>query len=458
MSAARKRIGKYEILSVLGKGGMGVVYRGFDPTIERPVALKIVHPHLILGEDGAEFSQRFIQEAKAIARCNHPNIVTILEYGEDQGVPYMVMEYIEGQSLHEYLNTTAVIPLKSTVRILLQVLKALSFAHEKGIVHRDVKPPNILLLPNEQVKLTDFGIARMPASNLTQIGTAIGTPYYMSPEQAQGDTADGRSDLFSVGVIFSELLAQSPVTAHDSAVLPKIEGLPPKTRVNFTVNYPKALLPVIHKSLQPHPDHRFQSAQEFSKTLLEALKLSTTTQTKTAVTTQSLPPTAAFPVASKVSVELSQQQMVRIKQMLTPHLGPIADKMIARELAQQGDLPAVIANLAKYLPNATERQHFVAEITRHSQSKNPAPVDSANTGSDSQSQAAGSGAVAYVDAATVAVLCQSYTPYLGPLADRIVQKAVKKCTSKKQLLDYLGQQIPDSKEREQFLKKWYGFM
>ncbi|MCK5120405.1 MAG: serine/threonine protein kinase, partial [Methylococcales bacterium] len=201
-----KKIDKYSIHSVLGHGAMGVVYKGYDKEIDRHVAIKVLHPHLLSGEMGDELEQRFKNEVKAAAKCLHPNIVTIFDCGVSNGSPYMVMEYVQGIDLREILKSQQKFSLAQTIGMTCNVLDALYAAHEMGIVHRDIKPANILLLDTGVVKVTDFGVARIDSSDLTQIGDVIGTPSYMSPEAKAGALVDNRSDLYSAALVLFELL------------------------------------------------------------------------------------------------------------------------------------------------------------------------------------------------------------------------------------------------------------
>ena len=200
------RLGRYEIIDEIGRGAMGIVYLGRDPRINRSVALKCLRGNLVDGKSGA---RRFQQEMRALGRLIHPNIVTIFDAGEDRetGLSYIVMEYVAGPPLIRLIRNGTVFPPGQVVEIGLQICGGLDFAHTKGVIHRDIKPGNILYSGDRQtVKITDFGIARLDRIGLTQTDRLTGTPQYMSPEQARGETLDGRSDLFSVGVLLYELL------------------------------------------------------------------------------------------------------------------------------------------------------------------------------------------------------------------------------------------------------------
>jgi serine/threonine-protein kinase len=203
------RIGKYSILRPLGKGAMGMVYEGFDPVIERKVAIKtILSEHLTDG--GASAIARFKREAQAGGRLQHPGIVAVHEYGEDQNFAYIVMEYVEGQELRKLMRERGRFELSDSLEVMRQLLAALGYSHERGVVHRDVKPANVMVLSGLKIKVMDFGIARIQSSSMTQVGTVLGTPTHMAPEQLMGETADGRTDLWAAGVIFYE----SPAAAR----------------------------------------------------------------------------------------------------------------------------------------------------------------------------------------------------------------------------------------------------
>jgi serine/threonine-protein kinase len=177
-------LGKYEIESVLGKGAMGIVYKARDPHIERTVAIKTVRKDLLDADLAAHFMARFRNEARAAGRLHHPNIVGIYEYGEAENVAYIAMEYVDGTGLREYLNRKAQFELHQVIAILVQLLGALDFAHAQGVVHRDIKPANLILTSSGVLKVADFGIARIDASNMTMTGMVMGTPSYMAPDSA----------------------------------------------------------------------------------------------------------------------------------------------------------------------------------------------------------------------------------------------------------------------------------
>ncbi|MCU1349226.1 MAG: protein kinase, partial [Acidobacteria bacterium] len=206
---AELKLGRYEIVRELGKGAMGIVYLAKDPLIGRLVALKTIRTAAHADDDEAkEFQQRFIREAQAAGILNHPSIVTVHDIGQDEstGTSFIAMEYVEGQNLKEVLAQGRTLSFEQLGDIIVQVADALDFAHSKGIVHRDVKPANIILLDGNRAKITDFGIAKIASggANLTSTGQFLGTPNYMAPEQIKGAPVDGRTDIFSLGICLYE--------------------------------------------------------------------------------------------------------------------------------------------------------------------------------------------------------------------------------------------------------------
>ena len=195
------RVGKYELRHQIGRGAMGVVFEAYDTVIERRVALKMLRTDVFAPEQLHDVRVRFKREAHSAGRLSHPNIVTIFDYGEHEGAPYIAMDLMTGEELSRSLESGARMALPQVVRVMEQLLGALGYAHEAGIVHRDVKPSNVFVLRDGSIKMVDFGLARIEASNLTETGTLLGTPAYMSPEQFLGLPVDARSDVFSAGVI-----------------------------------------------------------------------------------------------------------------------------------------------------------------------------------------------------------------------------------------------------------------
>ncbi|MDQ5918708.1 MAG: eukaryotic-like serine/threonine-protein kinase [Pseudomonadota bacterium] len=272
MADLPQKLGKYEIRRELGKGAMGVVYEGWDAGIGRRVALKTVRRDQLEGGEAAELLSRFKREAQAAGRLNHPNVVAVYEYGEDEGTAFIAMEYIEGRELKDIFDKNERVKLPDVLQLMTQVLDAIGHAHANGIVHRDIKPANVFLLPDGRLKVGDFGIARMESSNLTQAGSVLGTPAYMSPEQFMGQTVDGRSDLFSAGVILYQFLTgEKPFTGQLTTIMHKVLKEDPIAPSELNVQVPAGFDGLIRKALAKRPDERFQNAQAFISALQTAV-------------------------------------------------------------------------------------------------------------------------------------------------------------------------------------------
>lgn len=263
------KLGKYEIRHELGRGAMGIVYEGFDPFIERAVAIKTIQKSLISPSDANDVLSRFRREAQAAGRLAHPNIVAIYEYGEEGDVVYIAMELLAGVELKEYFDKAKQFHTNEIVNIMSQLLEALDYSHGRGVVHRDIKPSNILISRDGKIKIADFGIAKIESSDLTQVGTVLGTPAYMSPEQFMGLAADRRSDLYSAGVILYQLLTgERPFSGSNmTIIMHKVmhQAHRPPSELNPDVS--KSFDAVVNKALSKRPEDRFQTAAEFMASL-----------------------------------------------------------------------------------------------------------------------------------------------------------------------------------------------
>ncbi len=272
------KLGRYEIVRELGKGAMGIVYLAKDPLIGRLVALKTIRPSAHADdEDTREFQQRFVREAQAAGILNHPSIVTVHDIGQDEpsGMSFIAMEYVEGQNLKEILAQGRPLSFEQAADVIAQVAEGLDFAHSKGIVHRDVKPANIILLDGNRAKITDFGIAKITSSaNLTTTGQFLGTPNYMAPEQIKGTPVDGRSDIFSLGICLYECLTHRKPFGGDSltSISYKIvhEPFPPLHEINPTI--PEGFADVVGHCLQKDQAKRYQRGKDMANALRAVLR------------------------------------------------------------------------------------------------------------------------------------------------------------------------------------------
>jgi eukaryotic-like serine/threonine-protein kinase len=279
------KIGRYEILDEIGQGAMGTVYRARDPLIERTVAIKTV-PIAQLQQEGADAESRFLREAQSAGRLSHPNIVTIYDVGEADGLAYIAMEYLHDKTLRDLMNKGPM-PLDLALDTAMQMAEAMAFAHEHGVIHRDIKPANVVVTGKRgHIKLTDFGIAHLVNSDHTQAGQMLGSPRYMSPEQAMGREVDGRSDIFSLGAVLYEMLTGR--YAFDGDSLPTIVyRVINETPVPATTLRPK--IPAGVASLLAHMLNKKPEARPDARTLVSAFH---------ALSLASTPATAPIPVPS----------------------------------------------------------------------------------------------------------------------------------------------------------------
>jgi serine/threonine-protein kinase len=271
MDDAIKSLGRYRIQGVLGKGAMGLVYDGLDPDLGRRVAIKTILTRKLDAEAARMVAVRFEREVRAVARLNHRNIVQVYDFGVDGELAYIVMEYVQGRELKDCFDAGERFDFKSIFRLMAELLDALDFAHEAGIVHRDVKPANIMVDGAGHAKLTDFGVARVAEpgdeAEATRAGAMVGTPSYMSPEQVQGQTADRRTDIFSAGIIFYQFLTgRKPFEGTQFALQQKIVMEDPAWPSSI-VQVPPAFDRVVARALAKDPGQRYQSARAFADAL-----------------------------------------------------------------------------------------------------------------------------------------------------------------------------------------------
>jgi serine/threonine-protein kinase len=264
------KIGKYDVIDIIGRGGMGVVYLAKDPYLDRLVAIKMMNVDV---HENTDFLERFYREAKSTASLQHPNIVTVYDLGEYQSRPFLVMQYLEGQSLEALLRTHRPMALLEKINIIVEVCQGLGYAHQHGIIHRDIKPANIMVLNDGGVKIVDFGIARLGDNTMTRTGQIVGSLYYMPPEQLRDKPVDSRADIYSTGVVLYQLLTYSLPFEGEStgSTLAKIISDDPPPFSQFALSYPPELEAITLKSLAKNRDQRFPTAEAFAAALTEVV-------------------------------------------------------------------------------------------------------------------------------------------------------------------------------------------
>lgn len=447
------RIGRYRVTGLLGRGAMGVVYLGHDAAIDRPVAIKTIHRRLLQGEEGVEWLARFRREVRAAGRCLHPNIVTVFEYGEEENAPYIVMEYVQGRELRDYLKERKPLPLANAVAVIIQVLRALGHAHASGVVHRDIKPGNIILLADGQVKVTDFGIARLETGiGLTQNGMLVGTPSYMAPEQFRGENTDQRTDLYAAAMVFFELL--TGVRPFDgrgaSELMYQVLNEPPRRATALNPRLPLELDAVLERALAKAPQDRFQEAKAFIAAL-EGLKLVEREAGADASTViQPAPLQAPAPPPPNMPPGWDPVLLTQAERWLVEVLGPMAKILVRRTALQAGSPVELVQQLMATIPGEQDRLLFGRRMR--------AALGGAMTGlgavtSASVMSSQMSGSLGSFEQTALETARRDLAVYLGPIAKVLVKQTAGKVQTIQELYQRLAEHIPTAPDRAAFLKR-----
>jgi serine/threonine protein kinase len=445
MTELPQRIGKYEIKALIGEGGAGIVYEGFDPDIERKVAVKILHPHLISGQVGLEMLARFKREAISAAKCIHPNIVTILEYGQHHDKPFIVMEFVDGISLQKLIKHRRNISLKRTFSIISQLLRALNSAHRLKVVHRDVKASNVLIVRGTgRVKLADFGMARITERpDLTMIGQFIGTPRYMAPELRLGFDADFRADVFSATRLLLELLKLMPPNPLiPCSNLPEIVGMPPGNRVKTAAVYPNALIPVLMKGLEVDRKSRYQTARDLVQAIKNALPL---LMQETAIPRRKAIPSTTEPLDDPPA---SVDELDSLTNLLADFMGPIARIIMEEHETKSTSANNLATEISKEIPESDQQQEFLRSWAKLSLSRRALfnrQLPEKSIIKEPKRPIPGS---------LLKKIGDDFAHYIGPIAEPLLRHYSSKAKDTDQLVRFLGREIPDLKDGQKFVKTW----
>ena len=456
MAEHPKAIGKYAITRPLGKGAMGMVYEGFDPIIERKVAIKTILAEYLDAADMEEAVARFKREAQAGGRLQHPGIVGVYEYGHEGDMAFIVMEYVEGQELKRMLSGGKRLDLIDTFEIMKQLLAALDYSHKQGVVHRDIKPANLMIQPGPKVKVMDFGIARLETSSLTQVGTVVGTPTHMSPEQLMGLPADGRADLWSSGVILYELLTGTSPFIADSpmTVMHKVLQSEPERPTVLNATLPPGFDNIVARALAKKPEDRFQTAREFAAALVQALQGKAVSATATARPPSTSSPSPSSPSAvgregghRAPSLSLSAETLAEIERSLSRHMGPLAKVLIQRGQGEAKSIEEFFRMLAENIPSDDEQAAFLKKMKSVKTAPARAPDAQATLVTGKSPAAAGAAFTPEVLANAERALAS----YVGPLARVLIKDAAGKSGNLKELYAQLAAHIDSEDERRAFL-------
>jgi len=457
-----EQLGKYTTTEVIGRGAMGTVYKGFDPHIRRNVAIKTIRRELLENSEGASLLARFQNEAQAAGRLSHPGIIAVYDYGEDESLAYIVMEYVDGSGLDQYFKREVSFSEQDLVSIMAQLLEALDFAHGQGVVHRDIKPSNLIIMTNGRLKIADFGIARIDTSELTQVGMIMGTPGYMAPEQYLNHDVDGRADIFAAGVIFYQLLSGvKPFVGSSELICHRIcneNPLPPSQ-----VNTGRAMTHfdnIVAKALAKKPEDRFQTTQEFRLAILaaHAAPVNATLSEETIICEakpalrSSMETTGASRLTSSTSSnttgyppEWDASILKQVELRLAQIVGPVARVMVKRAARTTTDVEKLYQIVADDLASVQDRTTFLAGRRELS------------SGESTSGSTGGTISVPLQDgeSLTAEVIDQAARQlafFVGPIAKVLAKKAAAKTNDLREFYLLLAAQLADENEKQKFLK------
>lgn len=491
------RLGKYTIDGVLGSGAMGVVYQATDTVIQRRVALKTIQRSLIDGDmSGLSVAARFRNEAQAAGRLTHPGIVSIYDYGEDGDTAFIAMEFVEGRDLSKVLSVNPIMSEPMLLQVMDQLLAALHYAHEHGVWHRDIKPANLILTQSGQLKITDFGIARIRDAGITQVTSTIGTHGYMAPEQYRGQDIDHRVDIFAAGVLLYRLLAGVPPFAGaPEAIMYKVMHITPVVpSAASDVKRTLQLDSVVVKALAKDVKDRYESAGAFREALrLHAGKSSqanpviasvlsgdeTVVDPKAAQLLQRPPmspvgtPAGASTSGSTSPSHWDADMLSSVERALASFVGPLAKMLVKQAAAKSADLDTLIGAVAQHLQNDDERLRFKAKVMKTGTSGTGSGTGqgTARTGftglsgllgrGGAQGSSDSSALAGHAQAGPGSAAQQTLTPefiahatrvlasHMGPLAKVVIKKASTQSANTQQFIDQLVQQCADGVDRDQ---------
>lgn len=479
------RIGKYRIDGVLGSGAMGVVYKAYDADIARTVALKTIRHELLDGLQEADIVARFRNEAQASGRLVHPNIVAVYDFGAYADTTYIAMEYVDGTPLNAFLVKDVPMDLAASITCITQLLRALDYAHARGVVHRDIKPANILITGDAQVKITDFGIAKIESSTLTQVGAVIGTPSYMSPEQFKGETVDGRSDLFAVGIVLYQMLTGvRPFSGPASTVMHQIiHEMPPRPSERQPSLNP-AFDAVLAKAMAKRVEDRYPGAQAF----LDALNAAYMQQTggvpltdedneRTVLAFQRPvvpePARPAYPTGASQSMpatgsassltsapEWLHSLAPDLQTALSTQIGPVAKLVLKNAARDAVDLDDLCNRLLPHIGSDAGRTQFqdsVRDIKKKHGLSTLATMSGRSQASAPKTatqltQMTGMPTLLQLSPELMEAAQMKLAVYVGPIAKVLAKRASKMTGNADEFYRLLAENLPDPQERARFLK------
>jgi eukaryotic-like serine/threonine-protein kinase len=471
MSDTPTTIGRYQVRRWLASGAMGEVYEAYDPIIDRPVAIKMLRRELVERGDSVGWLERFRHEARAAGRRIHPNIVTVLDFGEQDGAPYLAMEYVAGENVDTALKRSGPFAEPRAVSIIVQVLSALEYAHADGVIHRDIKPSNILLPQRGPIKVADFGIAHLEKSDLTIDGDVLGTPSYMAPEQLLGGQVDHRADLYASGLLLFEMLT-GVKAFQNRQIFDLVRTMREQRPADIWAKHPgvsPALTVVINRALAFDPAERYQTAIELAEAINGAdisaasasrMQLGRPLDATVVVpppasrlTPATPPPTPTLPPgtqAGQQTVSFGAETLAAVEHDLSIFIGPLARIAVRRAAAHCSDVGELYRELAKLITNETERASFMAKSRERARAvPGAAPTHPPTQG---PAQPARDVPSATFPPDVLSRIEAGLAEHIGPIARVLVRQHLSRSNSVIELCRELALFIPDEQARASFLR------
>ena len=466
------QLGKYRITEVLGEGAMGVVYKGFDPDIQRTVALKTIRQQIDADDDSpGGAASRFRNEAQAAGRLAHPGIVAVYDFGRDQQMAYIAMEFVEGRSLASYLSAKVRFTDTDIPGIMSQLLDALGHAHEHGVWHRDVKPSNIIMTTAGRLKVADFGIARIESQSLTQTHYMVGTPSHMAPEQFLGKPMDRRVDIYGAGVVLYQLLTgRTPFAGTTEALMYKVvneDAVPPSAVEG--ADRPGWFDALVARALAKRPADRFPDTEAFKQALVDGAGqgIDDTGWEKTVMMAPPRParpplspsPTFAPPSTATASAgtppsHWDKAQLTQAEQSLARHVGPLASVLVRRAARECQDLHELYGKLAEQVSDPRARDAFLGQASlitggsvRTAGSTGGTPPGSRGSAGATTGTAIGGPLTDVLMDKAQGLLAQ----HVGPIAKVLVKRAAAGTDSRAVFFNRLAEAVSEPKARDRLL-------
>lgn len=467
------QLGKYRITEVLGEGAMGVVYKGFDPDIQRTVALKTIRQQVSADDDSpGGAASRFRNEAQAAGRLGHPGIVAVYDFGRDQQIAYIAMEFVQGRSLASYLSDKLRFTDTDIPGIMSQLLDALGHAHEQGVWHRDVKPSNIIMTTAGRLKVADFGIARIESQNLTQTHYMVGTPSHMAPEQFLGKPMDRRVDIYGAGVVLYQLLTgRAPFAGTTEALMYKVvneDPMPPSMVEG--AGRPGWFDTIVARALAKRPADRFATTYEFKQALIDGAGkgMADTGWERTLMMAPPRPPQAAPPTLAPPSTagasagtpaptHWDKAQLTQAEQSLARYVGPLASVLVRRAARECRDLGELYSKLAEQVTDPRARDAFLgqASLITGASARTAGGGTGAPPSSGSKTSQGSAGGTTVGGPLTDAVMDKAQgllAQHVGPIAKVLVKRAAVGTDSRAVFFNRLAEAVSDAAAREKLLK------